>query len=109
MEKGKKMNEWIPVVEQMPEDGSWALWCSDKGIIQVARFKMDAVDHFYPGGELFDLEDAVAWMPLPEPYVDEIEVGKQYPATDFNVEEELKDGKLYFAIVRNEGGNDEAD
>lgn len=43
------------------------------------------------------------------PSADVIEAGKQYPATEFNVEEELKDGKLYFAIVRNEGGNDETD
>lgn len=35
------------------------------------------------------------------PTVESVEVGKQYPATDYNVEEELKRGRLYFALVRN--------
>lgn len=28
----------------------------------------DAIDHFFPDQGFFQLEDAVAWMPLPEPY-----------------------------------------
>ena len=59
---------WIPVSKVMPEDDSWAIWCSDKRLIQVARWKRDCPDHFFPGGDLFPLEDAVAWMPLPEPF-----------------------------------------
>ena len=75
-EKGKTMSEqWIPISKAMPEDGSWALWCSVDGTIQVARWKTDAIDHFYPGGEFFDLEDAVAWMPLPKPYKGGIRYG----------------------------------
>ena len=59
---------WIPVEERLPEAGSWAIWCSNKGIIQVARWKMDAIDHFFPDQGFFQLDDAVAWMPLPKPY-----------------------------------------
>ena len=59
---------WIPCSERLPEPGSWAIWCSIKGIIQVARWKEDAIDHFFPDQGFFDLEDAVAWMPLPEPW-----------------------------------------
>ncbi len=60
--------KWIPVSERMPEAGSWAIWCSNKGIIQVARWKTDLRDHFFPDQGFFDLEDAVAWMELPEPW-----------------------------------------
>ena len=59
---------WILCKEQMPPAGNWAIWCSKKGLIQVARWKEDAIDHFWPSQEFFQLEDAVAWMPLPKPY-----------------------------------------
>lgn len=61
-------DRWIACSERLPEPGSWAIWCSIKGIIQVARWKEDAIDHFFPDQGFFDLEDAVAWMPLPKPY-----------------------------------------
>lgn len=62
---------WIPCKKQMPEPDSWAIWCSRKGLIQVARWKEDAIDHFWPGQGFFELEDAVAWISLPEPYREE--------------------------------------
>ena len=36
--------------------------------ISVERYKADAIDHFFPNGRWFQLEDVIAWMPLPEPY-----------------------------------------
>lgn len=60
--------KWIPCSERMPEPGSWAIWCSYRGMRQIARWKEDAIDHFFPDQGFFQLEDAVAWMPLPEPY-----------------------------------------
>lgn len=60
--------EWISVNEKLPDDGKWAIWCSNNGIIGIARFKEDCYNHFYPNETSFDLEDAVVWMPLPEPY-----------------------------------------
>ena len=58
---------WIPISEILPNDGEWAIFTNGTQI-SVERYKMDALDHFYPSGRWFDLEDVVAWMPLPEPY-----------------------------------------
>ena len=60
--------KWIPCSKKMPDDGKWAIWCSSDGVIEIARFKEDCYNHFYPNETSFDLEDAIAWMPLPEPY-----------------------------------------
>ena len=59
--------QWIPVSERLPEDGNWCLF-TDGASMSVERHKADALDHFFPEGRWFRLEDAVAWMPLPEPY-----------------------------------------
>lgn len=63
---------WITVQERLPKDGEWVIACSNKGKQQIARYKWDAYDHFYPiessSGEPFDVEDMVAWMPLPKPF-----------------------------------------
>lgn len=67
------MSEWIPCSERLPEDGYWAVFTDGKNI-SVERYKEDiGQDHFFPSGRWFDLEDAVAWMPLPEPYKGEKE------------------------------------
>ena len=54
----------IPVDKALPPDGYWCLWCSKTGKKQIARFKNDAMNHFYPKAE-FELEECVSWMPLP--------------------------------------------
>jgi len=58
------MPEWIPVSERLPEDGTWNKWLSKDGKISTERYKVDAIDHFFPPGKIFDLEDAIAWQPL---------------------------------------------
>ena len=58
---------WISLKERVPEDGTWNLFTNGKSM-SVERYKYDAIDHFFPPGRWFELEDAVAWMPLPEPY-----------------------------------------
>ena len=58
---------WIPVSERLPEDGTWNVFTDGKAV-SIERYKQDAVDHFYPQGRLFDFEDAIAWIPLPEGY-----------------------------------------
>lgn len=63
---------WILVKDRLPEDGTWNVFTDGK-TISVERYKMDAMDHFYPSGRWFELEDAVAWMPLPKPYKAESE------------------------------------
>ena len=59
--------QWIPVSERMPRDGTWNIFTDGKNI-SVERYKADAFDHFFPNGRWFQLEDVIAWMPLPEPY-----------------------------------------
>lgn len=63
-----KAVRWIPVSERLPDADSWAIWCSKNGVQQIARLKTDAIDHFFPSQGFFGLDDAAAWMPLPEPY-----------------------------------------
>ncbi len=59
--------QWIPVSERMPRDGTWNIFTDGKNI-SVERYKADAIDHFFPNGRWFQLEDVIAWMPLPEAY-----------------------------------------
>ena len=67
-----EQTRWIPVSERLPEDGTWNLFTDGK-TISVERYKFDAIDHFFPNGRWFSLEEAVAWMPLPERYKEEEE------------------------------------
>lgn len=62
-----EQQRWIPCSEQLPEDGTWNIF-SDGENISVERYKMDAIDHFFPQGRWFSFDKAIAWMPLPEPY-----------------------------------------
>lgn len=48
-------------------DGEWVIVTDGKNI-SVERIKKDANDHFFPNGRWFELEDVIAWMPLPTPY-----------------------------------------
>lgn len=66
--EGKAEEKWIPTSERLPEDGTWNIWQSKTGALSIERYKEDAYDHFSPSGRFFQLEDAVAWMPLPERY-----------------------------------------
>lgn len=66
--------KWIPVSEKLPKDGTWNLFTDGKNV-SVERYKSDAIDHFYPNGRWFSLDEAKAWMPLPEPYEEDISSG----------------------------------
>lgn len=69
--------EWIPLhfdidskcVSDFPNemDGKLVI-VTDGKRVSFERIKKDAYDHFFPYGTFFELEDVVAWMPLPEPY-----------------------------------------
>jgi hypothetical protein len=59
--------QWIPVSDRLPEDGTWNIFSDGKNI-SVERYKMDAIDHFFPQGRWFSFDKAIAWMPLPKPY-----------------------------------------
>lgn len=60
-------NKWASVSKRLPEDGTWNLFTDGKSI-SVERYKADALDHFFPSGRWFQFDEAIAWMPLPEPY-----------------------------------------
>ena len=61
--------QWIPIAKRLPKDGTWNIFTDGKNI-SVERYKADAIDHFFPPGRWFDLDDAVAWIPLPAPYAE---------------------------------------
>ena len=54
--------------ETWPEDGSWGLWQHKSGALAVLRWKQDAQNHFYPDPYMWNIEDVVAWQPLPDAY-----------------------------------------
>lgn len=66
-ESERKKGRWIPCSERLPEDGTWNIFSDGKNI-SVERYKMDAIDHFFPQGRWFSFDEAIAWMPMPEPY-----------------------------------------
>ena len=66
-EKAVSPYRWIPVSERLPRDGTWNIFTDGKNI-SVERYKADAIYYFFPKGRWFQLEDVIAWMPLPKPY-----------------------------------------
>ena len=67
-EAGKRdaASPWHRVEDELPNDGDWAIFTNGK-VVSVERFNEDAYNHFFPPSQWFDFEDAIAWMPLPEP------------------------------------------
>ena len=61
--KAEKPNKWIPVSERYPEDGQRVLvdYCDEDAGIMLIRFNVNGYHGFK------------AWMPLPEPYKQEVE------------------------------------
>lgn len=50
---------------KLPKDGSWSVWKDKFGNIEIARFKMDAQDHFFPSPiKIKDEENIIAWREL---------------------------------------------
>lgn len=66
-DEDRPKGHWISIKDRLPEDGTWNIF-TDGESISVERYKYDAIDHFFPEGRWFTVEDVVAWMPLPEPY-----------------------------------------
>lgn len=48
----------------LPEDGAWSVWKDSLGHIEIARFKYDAMDHFFPPTETIKEENIIAWRSL---------------------------------------------
>ena len=60
---------WIPVSERLPEEHKEVLTCSIVGFIEIQSLE-NLYDAYWEnqGGDWTDLEEIIAWMPLPEPY-----------------------------------------
>jgi len=82
---------WIPVTERLPEGGTWNIFTDGKNI-SVERYKMDAIDHFFPQGRWFSFDEAIAWMPLPESYTDE-EIQKMQDMHQAEIEKAFELGR----------------
>lgn len=64
------MSEWIPVSDRLPRTYIDVLVTADNGEIYIASKNPDDTFYFYE--KLYDDDtQAIAWMPLPEPYRDE--------------------------------------
>lgn len=68
------MNEeiWNPVRivdgkligEHLPPDGMFVEWRDLDGYTELARFKYDILDHFYPPPHIVKEETVIAWRPF---------------------------------------------
>lgn len=83
-----KVGKWIPVSERLPEEDEEVLvWLKEKDIrgknIRIAQLGVHDVEDnnfeyigkkavWYCGIYYCDIEKVTAWMPLPEPYEEEV-------------------------------------
>lgn len=69
-----EQTEWIPVSERLPEFSKEVLTCGIGGFIEIQSLE-DSYDGYWENqnGDWTDLDEVVAWMPLPEPYKAESE------------------------------------
>lgn len=63
----RNMNEWIPISERKPERCDYYL-VTDSGSVGEAYYDSDR--RWWADGN--KLKDVTAWMPLPEPYKDDL-------------------------------------
>ena len=69
-----QQTRWIPVSERLPEDGQSVLFCDIENDIMLGyHIKGRPNTHFSQDGTFEDTKDVIAWMPLPEPYIEESE------------------------------------
>lgn len=83
---------WIPVEERLPRKGIYVMCCFDDGTVDVLwqNWKEDESLLFYADFEN-KIRKAVAWQPLPEPYIPPI-ISKQA--------QDLKDRESFFMEER---------
>lgn len=61
------MDKWIPCSERLPEEDGYYLVACGRGILtEILWFDVDRKTPYFGGCKC--VTDAVAWMPLPQPY-----------------------------------------
>ncbi|MEE3344509.1 MAG: DUF551 domain-containing protein [Bacilli bacterium] len=70
-------NGWIPCSERLPEeDGEYLVTTKWKGSYSGDVYIETNIDVYWEKLKEWDNNDIIAWMPLPEPYVPDINIGK---------------------------------
>ena len=69
----ENVGKWIPVSERLPEGDKEVLVTSDWGFLYIAEYEVfsDGVGRWSETVE-WRFIDVTAWMPLPEPYKEEV-------------------------------------
>lgn len=67
-----EQTRWIPVSERLPEEHKEVLTCSLGGFIEIQSFE-DSYDGYWENqnGDWSDIDEVLAWQPLPESYKEE--------------------------------------
>lgn len=70
-----KTGHWIPVSEKLPEEGKEMLTCSNGGFIEIQSLEDSCADIYWENqkGDWTNIDEVIAWMPLPEPYKPQVE------------------------------------
>jgi hypothetical protein len=67
--------KWIPVSEKLPEEGKEVLTCSNGVFIEIQSLENSHGNIYWENqnGDWSDIDEVIAWMPLPKPYKAESE------------------------------------
>ena len=73
--KMDKEHSWMPLKNKYPEEHKIVLLCTDDGDIYIGEYEsysdyayLGIEPEFYDPFEHREINDVIAWMPLPDPY-----------------------------------------
>lgn len=72
----REQSKWIPVSERLPEYETYVLTCSSGGYIEIQSLETYGEYWENQKGDWSDLDEIIAWMPLPKLYKAESEADK---------------------------------
>ena len=78
---------WIPVSEKMPGHYEVVLACCNDDFVTLASFsckedRWECLTNMSSDTHFPENEEVIAWMPLPEPYVPDINIGNKAESED---------------------------